>query len=472
MKETSPIVAALDIGTTKVCAVIARKNNDGKIEILGVGKADSLGVMRGVISNIDKTVNAIKEAVAEAQHQAGITVRKVYIGIAGQHIRSEQDRGYVMRNNAEAEITQQDIDKLIADMHKKHMPPGEKIIHVLPQEYTIDDESGIKEPLGMSGAKLESDFHVITGQVAAIKNIHRCVEKAQLEVADLMLEPIASASAVLSQEERVAGVALVDIGGGTTDLAIFHEGIIRHTAVIPLGGNIITEDIREGCLVMRDQAEKLKVKFGSAIASEAQDNAVVAIPGLRGRPAKEISLKNLANIIQARMEEILEYVNYEIRHSGFENKLIAGIVITGGGGRMRYLQHLAEYIAGYYTRIGIPTEHLELSVNEDRELADPLYATSIGLAITALNNEAPIATEPYMTPEVEEPVSFSQYETSTTPAFETVNADKQTVGAKATATSTATQEEKTNTPTGGSWWENGLRKMREWLEGDVQEFRQ
>ena len=447
MNNVSPIVVGLDIGTTKVCAIVARKNEHGKIEVRGVGRAESLGVMRGVISNIDKTVQAIQEAVAEAKKKSGVEIQNVYVGIAGQHVKSMRHRGYVMRDHDHDEISQADIDKLVADMHKLVLPPGEKIIHVLPQEFVIDDEEGIKEPVGMSGVRLEADFHIITGQTAAIKNIHRCVEKAGLTVAELILEPIASASAVLSDEEKEAGIALVDIGGGTTDITIFQEGIIRHTAVIPLGGNIITEDIKEGCLVMREQAEKMKLKFGCAIASEAQEAAIVSIPGLRGRDPREISIKNLAYIIQARMEEILEHVYYEIRHSGYDNKLIGGIVVTGGGARLRYLRFLTEYLTGLDVRIGVPTEHLTTAANGIGELHDPLYATVIGLAIKALSNN-PIATED------EDDINdrFAEQE------------DREE------EKNNFVREKITSNNGNSSWWESLLKKGREWLEGDVKDF--
>ncbi len=452
MNNPSPIVAALDIGTTKIGAIIARKNENGRIEVLGIGKADSNGVMRGVISNIDKTVDAIKLAVNEAKKKAGVEVKKVYVGIAGQHIKSLQHRGYLMRDHDQDEISQADIERLISDMHKMVLPPGDKIIHVLPQEFILDDEEGIIDPIGMSGVRLEADFHIITGQIAAIKNIERCVEKAGLEIAEVMLEPIASAAAVLNKEEVDAGVALVDIGGGTTDVAIFHEGIIRHTAVIPLGGNIVTEDIREGCMVMKEQAEKLKVKFGNAIAAEAQDNAIVSIPGLRNREPKEISLKNLAFVIQARMEEILEHVYYEIRRSGFEGKLIGGVVVTGGGARLRNLQHLSEYIAGFDTRVGLPTEHLQ-SASNISELNDPLYATGVGLVIKALEN--PIPTEE---PKYEAPVFERAREEND---YENVYEDQEE-GEVASVGSDSN---------GGSWFGNILKKGREWLEGDVRDFK-
>ena len=281
------IILGLDIGTTKICAIVGRVNEFGKVEVLGMGRADSLGVMRGVVANIDKTVQAIQSAVKEAEMQSGEQVQEVYVGIAGQHIKSLQHRGILTREHGEEEISKKDIERLIADMHRLVLPPGDRIIHVLPQEYIIDNEQGIKEPIGMSGIRLEANFHIITGQITAAQNINKCVTKADLTVADLVLEPLASSASVLSDEEKEAGVALVDIGGGTTDIAIFQDGIIRHTSVIPFGGNIITEDIKEGCLIMRNQAEALKTRFGSAFALETQDNEIVSIPGLRGREPKE-----------------------------------------------------------------------------------------------------------------------------------------------------------------------------------------
>lgn len=379
------LIAALDIGTTKICAIIGRKNEHGKIEVLGMGKADSFGVMRGVVSNIDKTVEAIKVAVAEAEKQSGIEMNISYVGIAGQHIKSLQHRGILVRSNGEDEINKYDIVQLIDDMYKLVLPPGDKIIHVLPQEYIIDNEQGIKDPVGMAGIRLEANFHIITGQITAAQNINKCVQKAGLDVADLVLEPLASSSAVLGEEEKEAGVALVDIGGGTTDIAIFQEGIIRHTAVIPFGGNSITDDIKEGCLVMRNQAELLKMKFGSALAMETQENEIVSIPGLRGREPKEISVRNLSHIIQARMEEILEHVFYEIKSSGYEKKLIGGIVLTGGGAQLKNLVHLVEYVTGMDARVGYPTEHLAQGFVQ--EIKDPMYATGIGLVIRGFEDQ-------------------------------------------------------------------------------------
>lgn len=386
-KTASEIIVGLDIGTTKIVAIVGRKNENGKLEILGMGRSESIGVSRGVVSNIDKTVQSIKDAVADAENKSGVDIKVVNVGIAGQHIKSLQHRGIKVRNNTEDEISQSDINALIEDMYKLVMLPGEEIIHVLPQEYIIDNEQGIKDPIGMAGVRLEANFHIITGQIAAAKNIYKCVHKAGLEVNDLILEPLASSEAVLSAEEKEAGVALVDIGGGTTDIAIFQDGIIRHTAVIPFGGNAITEDIKEGCGIIKNQAELLKLKFGSALATESKENEIVSIPGLRGRDPKEISLKTLAQIIQARMEEIIENIYYEIKNSGYENKLICGIVITGGGAQLKHISQLIEYVTGMDTRIGYPNEHLAKGNSE--EMTSPMFATGVGLVLKGFNNIEP-----------------------------------------------------------------------------------
>lgn len=381
--STGKIIVGLDIGTTKVCAIVGRANQYGKIDILGLGKVSSMGgVSRGVVSNIDKTVQAISEAIQEASEKSNVEIRKVHVGIAGAHIRSLQHRGMIIRNDVEIEISQDDLNKLEQDMHKLSVNPGDKILHVLPQDYAIDDEPGIADPIGMSGVKLEGNYHIITGQVTAIKNIYKCVEKSGIKLADLTLEPLASAQSVLSDEELEAGVVLVDIGGGTTDIAIFHENVIRHTAVIPYGGNIITEDIKEGCNVMKNHAELLKVRFGSALADESAENEIVTIPGLKGREPREISVKNLARIIQARMEEILELVYYEIKASGYEKKLVGGLVITGGGAQLKHICQLAEYVTGLDARIGYPNEHLAKGMVE--EVKSPIYATAVGLVMKGL----------------------------------------------------------------------------------------
>jgi cell division protein FtsA len=377
----SDLVVGLDIGTTKIAAIVGRRNEFGKVEILGVGKTESLGVHRGVVANIEQTVASIKTAVAIAADKANVDIGEVIVGIAGQHIKSMQHRGMITRHSLEDEVSQKDIDQLIDNMHRLVMSPGEEIIHVIPQEYIIDNESGIKNPIGHAGIRLEGNFHIITGQVGSVKNIFKCVNRSGLETVDLHLEPLASADAVLSDEEKEAGVVLVDIGGGTTDVAIFYDNIIRHTAVIPFGGNIITEDIKEGCGIIKTQAEQLKLRFGSALSQENQENEIISIPGLRGRPHKEISVKFLAQIIQARMEEILEFVLFEIKNSGYEKKLSAGIVVTGGGAMLKHLPQLIMLNIGMDCRVGTPNEHLATS---DDELKNPLFATGIGLVLKGI----------------------------------------------------------------------------------------
>lgn len=382
--ENSKIVVGLDIGTTKICAIVGRKNEFGKLEVLGMGKAESEGVIKGIVTNIDKTVYAIEKAVKEASDMSGIDIGVVNVGIAGQHIRSTIQHGSITRSSNDDEISIEDVSRLTEDMYRIVIPPGSEIIHVMPQDYTVDYEEGIKDPVGMSGVKLEADFHIITAQTSAINNINKCVRRAGLEIDNLILEPLASSLAVLSDEEKEAGVCLIDIGGGTTDIAIFYDNIIRHTAVIPFGGNILTNDIQAGLMVMAKQAEQLKTKFGKAIAEEANPNEIVSIPGIRNRSAKEISVKNLSNIIQARMEEIIEMAHTEIISSGYENRLAGGIVITGGGSQLNSLKHLVEYMTGMDTRIGYPNEHLGKSKLE--VVKSPMYATAVGLVLAGFRS--------------------------------------------------------------------------------------
>lgn len=382
------IAVGLDIGTTKIVAMVGTRNEYGKLEILGIGNAKSLGVKRGVVNNITQTIQSIQHAVAQASAEAGCKINDVVLGIAGQHIRSIHHQEYITRENPDTVISEIDIDKLIAQVQKLNMLPGEEIIHVLPQEFKVDEEGGIKEPIGMYGRRLEASFHVVVGQSASIRNAGRCVKDSGLELSGLTLEPLASADSVLSQEEKEAGVALIDIGGGTTDLAIFKDGIIRHTAVIPFGGNVITEDIKEGCSIIEKQAEQLKIRFGSAWPGENKDNEIVSIPGLRGQEAKEISLKNLSKIIHARVVEIIDMVFSEIKAYGYDNprkKLIAGIVLTGGGSELKHIKQLVEYITGIDTRIGFPNEHI--SGESAKLVSRPLYATAVGLMMESdINN--------------------------------------------------------------------------------------
>ena len=382
------IAVGLDIGTTKIVALVGQKNEFNKVEILGVGKSKSLGVHRGVVNNITQTIQSIKQAVLEAKTSSDNEFKEVVVGIAGQHIRSIQHSDYITRENADEVINEDDIQKLIQQVYKLVMLPGEEIIHVLPQEYKVDGVGDIKEPIGMYGGRLEANFHVVVGQIASIRNIGRCIKSAGLKMSNITLEPLASAEAVLSHEEKEAGVALIDIGGGTTDLAIFKDGIIRHTAVIPFGGNVITEDIKEGCSIIEKQAELLKVKFGSTWPGENRDTEIVSIPGLRGRDPKEISLKTLSKIINARVVEIIEQVYLEIKNYGHEEqkkKLIAGIVLTGGGSQLKHLKQLVEYITGMDSRVGYPSEHLAGKTQDS--VASPLFATSVGLLMNAIEKQ-------------------------------------------------------------------------------------
>ncbi len=377
----------LDIGTTKIVAMVGEKNQFNKIKVLGVGKSQSLGVHRGVVNNITQTIQSIKIAIDEAQSKSGIEIKDVAVGIAGQHIRSLQHSDYITRENPDEVINNDDIDKLIDQVYKLVMLPGEEIIHVLPQDFKVDGQSEIKEPIGMYGSRLEANFHIVVGQVSSIRNIGKCIKSSGLEMGDITLEPLASSDAVLSFEEKDAGVALIDIGGGTTDVAIFKDGIIKHTAVIPFGGNVITEDIKEGCSIIGNQAEQLKIKFGSAWPGENKDSDIVSIPGIRGRDPKEISLKTLSKIINARVVEIIEQAYLEIKNYGHEDskkKLIAGIVLTGGGSQLRHLKQLVEYITGMDTRIGYPGEHLSGDSNE----FNPIYSTAVGLLIKAIENNS------------------------------------------------------------------------------------
>ena len=385
--KNNELFIGLDIGTTKIVAMIGHVNEYGKLKIVGLGKSESLGVHRGVVNNITQTIQSIQSAINEAEKTSGYKIDKVVVGIAGQHIRSLQHSDYITRQNSDQVIEEKDINNVINQVYKLVMLPGEEIIHVLPQEYKVDGQGEIKEPIGMFGGRLEANFHVVVGQVSSIKNIARCVKSSGIDFHGITLEPLASADAVLSKEEKEAGVALIDIGGGTTDLAIFKDGIIRHTSVIPFGGNIITEDIKDGCSIIEKQAELLKIKFGSAWPGENKENEIVSIPGLRGREPKEVTLKNLSKIIHARVVEIIEQVYLEIKNYGHEEqkkKLIAGIVLTGGGSQLKHLKQLVEYITGMDTRLGSPNEHL--AGNNLIEISSPTYATAVGLVMNARDN--------------------------------------------------------------------------------------
>jgi cell division protein FtsA len=379
MSQNNNFIAAVDIGTTKIVTIVGRKNDNGKLEILGMGKTPSKGVKRGVVLNIEETVSAIRNTVDEVQNQTGLTLSDVFVGIAGQHIKSVISRGYINRDSYEKRITKEDRDKLIAEMYKIPVDVGDEIIHVLPQSYIVDNETGVKNPVGMAGKRLEANFHIVIGQISSANNIKNCVESVGLNVIQLILEPLASSTAILTEDEKEAGVALVDIGGGTTDIAVYYDDVIRHTAVIPFGGNVVTMDIKEGCSILNRQAEALKIQFGSALGDLAQEDKVVTIPGISGRDPKEISFKSLAYIIQSRMEEIIDAVLFEIENSDCMEKLSAGIALTGGGSLLRYLPQLVNYRSGMDVRIGYP--NALIASDTLKEINQPMYSTSIGLLL-------------------------------------------------------------------------------------------
>ena len=354
----APIIVGLDIGTTKIAAIAGRKNEYGKLEILGFGRANSNGVSHGQVLNIDQTIKAIQAALENcALSNPDLEINEVYVGIAGHHIKSLQTRGDIVRQDADIEISRAEVEQLVNNQRKTFIPAGDQIIDVIAQDFHVDSNQNIKDPIGYNGVKVGANFHIITGDRNAIRNINRAVTRSGLQTKDLVLQPLASASAVMSEIDMEAGVAILDIGGGTSDLAVFYEGILKHTAVIPFGGENITNDIRLGLGVLKTQAEAMKVQFGSALADEAKANAYITIPGLKGMPAKEISVKSLAQIIQARMGEILDFVTYHLKQVGLDHRALnGGIILTGGGSQLKHLIQLTEYTTGLNARIGLPNE--------------------------------------------------------------------------------------------------------------------
>ena len=378
------IVVGLDIGTTKVCAIVASIDEMQQINILGVGKAPSDGLNRGVVVNIDKTVNAIRTAVEQAQLASGIQVQSVNVGIAGDHIRSLRSKGVITINNRDNEITVKDVERLLEDCQRIMLPTDQQIIHVIPQEFIVDGQDGINDPVGMSGMRMEAEVHIITGLVSAAKNIYRCVERAGFQVADVILEPLASSYAVLDDEEKEAGVVLVDIGGGTTDVAVFQDNTIRHTAVVAIAGQKVTDDVRIGLSVLEDQASELKHAHGVSYGDLIEEDEIITVPGIAGRPPKEIKKSILAHIIQARVEEILEIVAIEIKRSGYSDELSAGVVFTGGGSLVEGISQLANDVLGMDAKVGLPRG---LSGGLVNEVNNPIYATGVGLVLHALKTQ-------------------------------------------------------------------------------------
>jgi cell division protein FtsA len=399
MRHRNNILAAIDIGTTKIVTIVGRMNDMGKLEIIGMSKTPSKGVKRGVVLNIEEAVSAIRFTVDEVQKQVGFIIKEAYVGIAGQHITSLQNRGYILRDSYEEEITKSDTDRLLAEMFKISIQPGEEIIHVIPQSYVVDNETGVKNPIGMFGKRLEGNFHIVIGQTSSARTIERCVNRVGINVKQMILEPLASSAAVLTEDEIEAGVALVDIGGGTTDIAVYYDDIIKHTAVIPFGGNVITKDVMEGCSILNKHAELLKIQYGSALGDLAEEAKVVAVPGISGREPKEVSIKSLAYIIQSRMEEIIDAIVYQLEGSDYMEKLTAGIVITGGGSQLRHLPQLVKYRTGLDVRIGKPD--VQLGNSDLKEVNHPMYSTSVGLLYKGFENAQP---EPLQEVQKEEPV--------------------------------------------------------------------
>lgn len=411
MSHESNIIAAIDIGTTKIVAAAGRRMPNGQISVLGIEQINSSGVKRGVILNIEETVSSIRKVIQALEQRLGVKIVNVFVGIAGQHIRSMQNKVYTYID-PNMEIKLKDVDTLYKDNERMYMEPGLRILHIIPQDYCVDQETGVKSPIGMSGRKFEGNFHIVMASEASLQNVHKCITRAGLHLQELMLEPLASARSTITNEEKEIGVVLVDIGGGTTDVAVFHDGILRHTAVIPLGGHVVTNDIKEGCSVLPKQAESLKVNYGSALGDMAREDMVITLPGVsHGWESKEISCKTLSYIIQARMEEIIDFVCHEIEASGYFDKVGAGVVLTGGGALMKNLPNLFKFRSGLDVRLGRPN----LFAVDDNSLVDhPACATAVGLLLCGFESrnarivEMPkLFDEPVVEKPVEAPVKQS-----------------------------------------------------------------
>jgi cell division protein FtsA len=384
MSQTRTYVG-LDIGTTKISAIIAEMDPETRdIKIVGVGMSPSEGLRRGVVVNLEKTVASIARAVEEAERMAGVQVKGVYAGIAGDHIRSINSRGVIAVSRRDNEISQADVDRVVDAAKAVAIPMDREIIHVIPQEFIVDDQDGIKDPIGMSGVRLEAEVHIITGAVTSAKNICKSITRAGLKVHDLVLEPLASSHAVLGPDERDLGVVLLDMGGGTTDVAVFYEGSIRHTAIVPLGGASVTNDIAIGMRTPIDQAERIKIEHGCALASMVGPLEKLVVTGVGGRGDKEILRAQLASMIEPRMEEIFALSNREVKKNHFADMLGAGVVLTGGTSLLPGAVELAEQIFEMPVRRGVPSGLSGLMEN----VRDPRYSTGVGLILHAVLNEA------------------------------------------------------------------------------------
>ncbi|MGE5401042.1 MAG: cell division protein FtsA [Ignavibacteriales bacterium] len=369
------IIAGLDLGTTKVGAIIAEKS-ENNIDILGFGVAPSEGLNRGLVANIAKTADAIKAAMEIASNRAGIDLRVLNVGVAGEHITSLRHRNYVTINNADREITKEDLDRLEADVRTIRIPSDRQILHIIPEEFSVDYQGGIENPIGMCGSRLEAVNHIVLASIPAIQNIKRSVERAGYTVQDYILQPIASSSSVLEDNEKDLGVVLIDIGGGTTDIAIFHKKSIKHTKVIGVAGNQVTNDIRESLGIVTEEAEKLKKEYGYATEGSIIKDEDIYIKGIGARGNVKIPISLLTQIISVRMRELFTLIDNEIRHTGFKSKIKAGIVLTGGGSLLKGCTELAEEVFGLPTRIGVPQD---LGKGLSAEIESPEFATVAGL---------------------------------------------------------------------------------------------
>lgn len=387
MARRDRIVVGLDIGTTKICAIVAEVTEQGAVDIIGVGSSPSRGLRKGVVVNIESTVESIKKAVEEAELMAAVQINSVYTGIAGSHISGENSRGVVALKKHE--VTRADVQRAVETARAVAvLPHDRRILHVLPREFIVDDQDGVREPLGMSGTRLEVDVHIITGAVTSAQNILKSVNRAGLDVVDIVLQPLASSEAVLSPEERELGVTMVDLGGGTTDLAIFVEGSIRHTAVLPIGGQHLTKDIAIGLLTSQAEAERIKIRYGVSLAEMLKDDDLIEVPSVGDRPPRTYSRKLLAEIIEPRVEEMFDLVRREIRRTGYEGMLAAGAVITGGTSLLEGMPEAAERVLGLPVRRGAPT-----GVGGLRDIvSNPKYATGVGLILHARRHNEELET--------------------------------------------------------------------------------
>lgn len=374
-KNDKELIIGLDIGTSKVVALVGEVSSTGQVDIIGIGSCPSRGLKRGVVVNIESTVQSIQRAAEEAELMAGCEIHAAYTGIAGGHIRSFNSHGIVAIRDAEVAST--DVDRVIDAAKAVAIPADQKILHILPQEYVIDSQDSIREPIGMSGVRLEAKVHMVTGAVSAAQNIVKCVRRCGLDVADIILEQLASSHAVLTEDEKELGVCLVDIGGGTTDIAIFSDGAIRHTAVIPIAGDQVTNDIAVALRTPTKAAEKIKIDFASAVIDGANANEKITVPSMSERPARTITNQALAEVVAARYEELFTLVQAEIRRSGFENFIAAGIVLTGGAAKVKGAVELADSVFRMPVRLGVP-QHVGGLLEA---VSNPIYATGVGLLL-------------------------------------------------------------------------------------------